>query len=263
MRPVHFLLSAVTAAAALVALTNPVNAASVNYVALGDSYASGVGTGSYDGASGSCKRSPLAYPALWAASHAVASFTSVACGGAKTTDVIASQAPVLSPSTTLVTVQVGGNDAGFIEVVATCTFLIPDKDCVKRVDRSKAFVQKTLPAQLDKVYDTIKAKSPSARVVVMGYPRIYKVPGSCIGGLSDVKRSTINSGADALNVAIAERAAAHGFTFVDVRTAFSGREICSQNAWLNGFIFQLDDSFHPNRAGHQSGFLPALRSVIG
>lgn len=39
------------------------------YVALGDSYSSGVGAGSYDSASGSCKRSTKAYPALWAAAH--------------------------------------------------------------------------------------------------------------------------------------------------------------------------------------------------
>lgn len=39
------------------------------YVALGDSYSSGVGAGSYDSASGSCKRSSKAYPALWAAAH--------------------------------------------------------------------------------------------------------------------------------------------------------------------------------------------------
>lgn len=39
------------------------------YVALGDSYSSGVGAGSYDSASGSCKRSAKSYPALWAAAH--------------------------------------------------------------------------------------------------------------------------------------------------------------------------------------------------
>src|SRR5687767_7461868 len=84
MRPAHFLASVVTAAAAVIALANPASAAPVNYVALGDSYASGLGTGSYDGASGSCKRGPLAYPALWAAATAPTSFKSVACSGAKT-----------------------------------------------------------------------------------------------------------------------------------------------------------------------------------
>lgn len=43
------------------------SAAAVDYVALGDSYSSGVGAGSYDGSS--CKRSSRAYPALWAAAN--------------------------------------------------------------------------------------------------------------------------------------------------------------------------------------------------
>lgn len=43
--------------------------ADFGYVALGDSYSSGVGSGNYDSASGNCKRTSRAYPALWAAAH--------------------------------------------------------------------------------------------------------------------------------------------------------------------------------------------------
>ena len=50
-------------------------AANGGYVALGDSYSSGVGAGSYISSSGSCKRSTKAYPYLWNAAHAPASFT--------------------------------------------------------------------------------------------------------------------------------------------------------------------------------------------
>ena len=51
------------AAAAVPAATQP----AVRYVALGDSYASGLGAGGYS--AGSCERSSWAYPALWAAAH--------------------------------------------------------------------------------------------------------------------------------------------------------------------------------------------------
>jgi len=261
MRPAHFLASVVTTAAAVIALANPASAASVNYVALGDSYASGLGTGSYDSSSGSCKRGPLAYPALWAASHSVASFRSVACSGARTGDVV-NQAAALSSSTGLITVQVGGNDAGFTDVITTCT-LGSDEDCANRVDESKDYAANTLPGLLDNVYGTIRSKSPSARVVVVGYPHIYQVPGSCGVGLSDTKRAAINSGSDALHNAISARAAAAGFGYVDVRGAFAGHEICSSNWWLNSLSWPVDESYHPNKAGHQSGFLPALRTVIG
>ncbi|NKE59144.1 SGNH/GDSL hydrolase family protein [Lentzea sp. PSKA42] len=261
MRPAHFIASVVTAAAAVIALANPASAAPVNYVALGDSYASGLGTGSYDGSSGSCKRGPLAYPALWAAAAAPATFKSVACSGARTGDVI-SQAAVLTTSTNLVTVQVGGNDAGFTDVITTCTFG-SDQDCTNRVNQSKTYIANTLPGLLNNVYGTVKAKSPSARVVVLGYPRIYKVPGTCNVGLSDTKRAAINSGSDALHNVIGARAAAAGFSYIDVRGAFTGHEICSSSWWLNSLSWPVEESYHPNRAGHQSGYLPALRSVIG
>ncbi|WP_112268987.1 SGNH/GDSL hydrolase family protein [Lentzea terrae] len=261
MRPAHFIASVVTAAAAVIALANPASAAAVNYVALGDSYASGLGTGSYDGVSGSCKRGPLAYPALWAAATAPASFKSVACSGAKTGDVI-NQSATLASSTNLVTVQVGGNDAGFTDVITTCTFG-SDQDCVNRVNQSKTYIANTLPGLLNNVYGTIKSKSPSARVVVLGYPRLYKVPGTCNVGLSDTKRAAINSGSDALHNVISARAGAAGFGYVDVRGAFTGHEICSSSWWLNSLSWPVEESYHPNRAGHQSGYLPVLRSVIG
>lgn len=49
--------------------TAATQAAGSHYVALGDSYSSGLAAGSYDSSSGSCKRSTKAYPALWAAAH--------------------------------------------------------------------------------------------------------------------------------------------------------------------------------------------------
>ena len=67
-------------AAAIVGTGIPAQAASaVHYVALGDSYSSGLGAGS---TSGSCAQSPNAFPALWAKANSPASFTFAACSGA-------------------------------------------------------------------------------------------------------------------------------------------------------------------------------------
>src|SRR5262245_24578488 len=85
----------------------------VNYVALGDSYSAGVGAGSYESDSGSCRRSDNAYPKLWANNRSPVSFKFVACSGARTDNVLNSQLSALTPDTTLVTITVGGNDAGF------------------------------------------------------------------------------------------------------------------------------------------------------
>jgi len=98
---------------------------------------------------------------------------------------------------------------------------------------------------------------------VLGYPRIYKVPGSCNVGLSDTKRAAINSGSDALHAGISARAAAAGFSYVDVRGAFTGHEICSSSWWLNSLSWPVEESYHPNQNGHRSGYLPALQAVVG
>jgi hypothetical protein len=262
MRSVKTLLTAALAAAAALFTAIPAQAQAVNYVALGDSYSSGTGTGSYYGDSGSCKRSPYAYPALWAASHAPASFAFVACSGARTGDVLNNQIGALNSSTTLATISIGGNDAGFTDVITTCTFG-SDSTCINRVNQAKAYATGTLPGLLDNVYGQIRTRAPYARVVVLGYPRLYKVPGSCSVGLSDTKRSAINSAADTLASVISGRAAARSFTYRDLRTAFTGHEICSSDWWLNSLSWPVEESYHPNRNGQRLGYLPQLTAVTG
>src|SRR4051812_3355519 len=103
-------------------------AATGGYVALGDSYSSGVGAGSYISSSGDCKRSTKAHPYLWAAAHSPSSFDFTACSGARTGDVLANQLTPLSATTALVSVSIGGNDAGFADVMTTCV-LQSDSSC--------------------------------------------------------------------------------------------------------------------------------------
>jgi lysophospholipase L1-like esterase len=232
-------------------------AAATGYVALGDSYSSGVGAGSYISSSGDCDRSTKAYPYLWQAAHAPASFSFMACSGAKTGDVMNNQLGTLGASTGLVSITIGGNDAGFSDVMMTCV-LQSDSACLSRIATAKAYVDSTLPGQLDTVYSAIRAKAPSAHVVVLGYPRFYKLGTTCVG-LSETKRSAINGAADYLDAAIAKRAADHGFTFGDVRTTFSGHEICSGTPWLHSVDWtDISQSYHPTAAGQSGGYLPVL-----
>ncbi|MEU8705778.1 SGNH/GDSL hydrolase family protein [Streptomyces sp. NPDC048565] len=232
--------------------------AAVDYVALGDSYASGVGAGSYDSGSGDCKRSTRAYPALWEAANNPASFAFTACSGARTGDVTAGQLGPLNSGTDLVSISIGGNDAGFSDVMTTCV-LQSEATCLNRIATARAYVDSTLPGQLDSVYAAISAKAPSAHVVVLGYPRFYQLGGSCLVGLSEAKRSAINGAADYLNAATAKRAADHGFTFGDVTSTFTGHEICSGDAWLHSLdLLNIGQSYHPTAAGQSGGYLPVL-----
>ncbi|MFF4171557.1 SGNH/GDSL hydrolase family protein [Streptomyces sp. NPDC001744] len=236
-------------------------AAAVDYVALGDSYSSGVGAGSYDSASGDCKRSTKAYPVLWKNANAPASFAFTACSGARTGDVTANQLGPLSTATDLVSLTIGGNDAGFADVMTTCV-LQSETTCVNRVNQAKAYVDSTLPGKLDSVYNAIAAKAPNARVVVLGYPRFYQLGGSCVAGLSEGERKAINGASDYLNAAIAKRVADHGFTFASVVPAFTGHEICSGSAWLHSVNWlNIGESYHPTAAGQSGGYLPPFRDA--
>jgi lysophospholipase L1-like esterase len=233
-------------------------AAATGYVALGDSYSSGVGAGSYIGSSGDCKRSTKAYPYLWNTAHSPSSFDFTACSGARTGDVTANQLGPLSSSTGLVSISIGGNDAGFSDVMTTCV-LQSESTCLARIATAKAYVDSTLPGKLDSVYSAIGAKAPAAHVVVLGYPRFYKLNGSCLTGLSETERAAINGAADYLDSATATRAAAHGFTFADVRGTFTGHEICSSGSWLHSLNWlNIGESYHPTAAGQSGGYLPAF-----
>lgn len=235
-------------------------AAGTDYVALGDSYSSGVGSGSYLSSSGDCKRSTKAYPYLWQATHSVSSFSFPACSGATTSDVMSGQLATLTSATDLVSISVGGNDAGFSDVMTTCV-LQSDADCLARIDTAKSYVDSTLPGRLDTVYSAIRAKSPAARVVVLGYPRFYQLGTTCLG-LSGTKRAAINDAADHLDAALAKRAADHGFAFGDVRTTFTGHELCSGSAWLHSLsLLNIGESYHPTAAGQSGGYLPVLNSL--
>lgn len=233
----------------------------VDYVAMGDSYSSGVGA---PGQSGLCLRSSRSYTAQWAQRNDPASYRSVACGGAKTGDVLLWQVPALSSRTDLVTLTIGGNDAGFAETVIGCT-VGNDAACAGKVESAREYVTTTLPGLLDRTYRAIDRRAPNARVVVLGYPRLFDETNRYCGiaGLSLAKRKLLNEGADYLSGIIAERAEAAGFTYVDVRENFEGHGACADTPYINALtVVPPTDSFHPNTAGYTSGYLPALTAAL-
>ncbi|MCI4065187.1 SGNH/GDSL hydrolase family protein [Micromonospora sp. R77] len=243
-------------------LAAPASAAGTDYAALGDSYSSGVGTNNYDGTSGSCLRSPQSYPRLWVNSHTVASFQFVACSGATTREVLNNQLGALNSGTDLVTISIGGNDAGFANVVTTCR-LGSDSSCLSAVNTAKAYISNTLPGRLDETYRAIRSRAPGARVVVLGYPRLFEL-GSCgFGSISEYKRSLLNGGSDTMSGVISARAGAAGFSYVDVRGRFAGHGVCASTPWINGTTFPVVESYHPKAAGYSGGYLPALAAATG
>ncbi|WP_258174622.1 SGNH/GDSL hydrolase family protein [Actinopolyspora mortivallis] len=230
------------------------------YVALGDSYASGLGTGEYLPESGDCRRSELAYPSLAASEVGADSFSFVACAGAKTEGVRTEQVTALSESTDVVTVSVGGNDAGFGPVVTTCATQ-DEQSCDQAISEAETYIVEQLPELLDDTYDAIAAAAPSARVAVVGYPRLFET-GPCLSPLTSFERQRLNEAADTLNRVTGERARGAGFSFVDVTEEFTGHGVCGAQPWINGLSYPTEESYHPNAAGHEQGFLPSVSEVF-
>ena len=250
-------LTSAFAVTGIVLTAAPALADSTDYVALGDSYSSGVGTGEY--LETGCHTSEYAYPEK-VANDIGASLSFEACSGARTGDVLANQLDALNDGTDLVTISIGGNDAGFADVVTQCN--IPFSNCYDDIDNANAFIDNELPGKLDDVYDEISSRAPNAQVIVVGYPRLFKGNNcSVINGISSAERSALNATADRLAEAIGERADAHGFTFADARESFTGHAICDSSAWINGLKWPILESYHPNRAG-QDGYTALVEGVL-
>ena len=244
---------------------------SSTYVALGDSYASGVGAPPYD--DDGCKRAAGAY------AHQVAGQTGKsldfgACAGARTKDFYqpgkeAAQLDHLNASTSLVTFSIGGNDAGFSTLFSKCITAAPfttcsgNKEVSEQVDGAiSALAGKTTRADITS-YDTlvadIAARAPGATVVAVGYPRMFTpqgagqilpVPGRC-EGVTKVDQRWINAKTNEINAAAKAAAQRHGYRFADPSGSFAGHELCGkQSSWFDGLI--NDGRFHPNAAGHKA-----------
>jgi lysophospholipase L1-like esterase len=261
MRSRRSLARLVVCASALIGLAVPAAAAAApQYVALGDSYSSGVGTRVYYNDGTSCQRSPDAYGPLISAARGYA-LSFQACSGAKTTDVNANQLGTLSSTTNLVTMTIGGNDAGFSNVIINCAAYY--FTCDSAISSANSFIQNQLPGLLDTTYSDIRSHAPNAHVVILGYPHLFTSTGTTcnFNALTSTHEKELNNTADLLDGVISGRAAAHGFTYVDPRNAFLPHEVCSSSEWLNGQSNPLSESYHPNISG-QSEFATLIEAVL-
>jgi len=233
----------------------PLPGGTPGYVALGDSFSSGEGAGSYDPKTNRllnmCHRSANAYAHKIAeyVADELPDFSFHACSGATTKEFLKAnprnraeeaQLSHLSADTRLVTFSVGGNDITFGAIIRACIAKRPDCDLTQET----VFTQKlaTLEENLRPVYEEIKKKSPDARVVVLGYPRFFpdspsspcKVNTSPLLQIELTKTEMIwvNQKADLLNAELARIAASHGATFVDPTAAFTGHEFCGPDPWF-------------------------------
>jgi lysophospholipase L1-like esterase len=236
-----------------------------NYVALGDSYASGLGGGNY--VDTSCLQSKdKSYPQLWIEEKgdALGETVNNACSGALIGTVTTRQLTALDADTGWVTLTVGGNDAGFVATLQQC-LLGTDQTCDDSVELAVGTMEKSLPDALGKLYTEIRAKAPNAKVFVVGYPHLVADPGNGVNcqALTDGRRKTLNDASDKLSQVISTVVGEHpGFTYVDGRVVFAGHEACTKEPWIHSVGDDISESFHPNADGYEA-YAKVLFSVTG
>jgi lysophospholipase L1-like esterase len=256
----------------------------LRYVALGDSYASGMNADAYDANSipGECYRSANAYgrrlTGLYRGSIQIQPPMFRACAGAVIADMtgtqLGSEGPQINAvnpySTRLVTVQIGGNDLGFAEVLKGC--ILENRPCVYPVV-APALMQQT-QTRLTALYRQILSRMRSdATLVVLTYPAVIPRPGDPTCPSIDLVMTTVELGAldEAWGRArqmIISAASAVGdprIRILDLYDAFEGHKICSSSEWASIDLVHPSRSFHPNAAGHRviAQRLQAALGLIG
>jgi lysophospholipase L1-like esterase len=257
------------------------SAAAADWVGLGDSYAAGPLIPNQELTPLGCLRSDHNFAHL-AAAQLGQSLADVSCSGATTDDMMQSQDVTpgpnppqfnaLSSATRTVTLQIGGNDIGFTEIIENCATVSPfghpcqDRYVVNGHDEIAARIAATAP-KVAAVIQGIHARAPQARVFVVNYAAILPETGrGCwptvplawadIPYLRNVEKS--------LNAMLAQQAAANGATIVDDYTASIGHDACksSSTKWVEPLIpTHAAAPFHPNARG-EAGIAGVVAAAV-
>jgi lysophospholipase L1-like esterase len=236
------------------------------YVALGDSYAAGVGAGPY--VDTACSRSDNAYAELADALKTVKVATNVACSGKTTQEVVSTQLGPLDRKTNLVTITAGGNNLGFGTITGSCLTAISDATnvvaaqmCTDSVTTAYVLIgdgKGSLYGDVKDMIQKVQVEAPNAKIVVTGYPYLFDPLTSLPTDPMSAFIAQAKDLADGLNLSIANAAADTGADYVDVTTVFAGHGALAAPAdrWIN-FVGDPDALLHPNAKGYEA-YLAAL-----
>ncbi|MBO1753922.1 SGNH/GDSL hydrolase family protein [Allobranchiibius sp. CTAmp26] len=229
------------------------------YVALGDSYSAGVGSGG--STDSTCYRSPYGYAPLIAKQRGL-TLSYRACSGATTADVTTKQLGALTSGTSYVSMTIGGNDVGFANTITECAKPAWASDCAGSISAGRTILTTSMPGRYAALFSAIAGRATTARVAIGGYPHIFQGEDCNLATFfSPQDEQGINSATDDLDTLISTKARAAGFTYVDPRAAFTGHAVCDTPEWINGLSYPIVDSYHPNKAGnvgYATLFSPAL-----
>jgi lysophospholipase L1-like esterase len=226
------------------------------YVALGSSFAAGIGLGPRAPDSPvHCFRGMGGYPSL-VAQRTGLDVVDMTCSGSTTGHILnggqlllGSQLAAIGPDARLVTITSGGNDVGYIGDLMAASGSMAGwyHGAVKpAADRPYGAVEANLKAIIARV----RARAPQAQVILVSYPAIIPANGNCTAtGVNDRQAQISRSVAARLAAITRTAAAASGVTLVDMDRLSAGHDVCSATPWVIGAIAVDGTPFHPNAAG--------------
>lgn len=243
------------------------------YVALGDSYSSGEGTRPFDDETGDsgngCHRSADGWPrlasdhlqsleitAFFACSGALAkNITDTAFKGERPQAESLERLPGADPD--VVSITIGGNDAGFPSVLFRCRVRI--LFCGRALDKAMKYMDKKLPQDLAAAYAAVEHAASSSRVVVVGYPNLMNTTSfedaeKHCGWIHRGAWPKFMEAADHMDAAVEKAASAADLEYVSTLDALAGHELCTANSWIYPLTLRGGGTLrgHPILKGQQA-----------
>ncbi|WP_197288059.1 SGNH/GDSL hydrolase family protein [Nocardia sp. NRRL S-836] len=152
---------------------------------------------------------------------------------------------VLTEHTTLVTLSIGGNDAGFTDVLVNCV----SWDCTTATAKQehRQWIDEAQP-RVQQVLERVRMKAPSAKIVLMGYPELFSRAKACGFGIISTETDELADLAQYMNEKLKQTANSVGsqVSFADPRGRFTGKGACDQDPVINFLVLgpRGDGDFH-------------------
>jgi len=237
--------------------------AGARYVAIGDSFASGLQLGPPDaGTPPRCSRTAASYAHL-VAQRLNLVLADATCSSAKTEHVLGKwdelppQIDAVTPDTRLVTVTIGANDVRYVsDFFAGLCRLSPETrskpECALPPPLPDQAVWTALEANLRLIAAQVRTRAPAARLVFVDYlallPRLVLCDRTPLTPAEAVDRRAVG---DRLREVIARVAGQEGALLIEAARMSRSHTPCSVIPWASGYPgFGTGPAWHPTALGH-------------
>ncbi len=159
----------------------------------------------------------------------------------------------------LITIGIGGNDAGFGDIIGECmwsTCTEPDF-----ANRTLATIYGATYTKVRLTLANLRSTYPGATIVAFGYPSIVDDPAqACVPRVGPDEMAWVkNVVLPSINETIKDASASAGVAYADITRATVGHGVCSSDRWINSIRWGNDkygvvgnESLHPNQRGHDA-----------